>query len=168
MDPAAWVQSAAEHQPNAGMSTVGFSSGNAAPAVQPTSSAVSTAGSGTETCEGQTWPYLEDDCLAGGSAKKDVRVLRPEQPSQSAQPIVIAAPTGKETAKALAEAAVAKSAVEAKEAIRKEKHRRHTKRARPVVEPEAYEAYARPYRGRYERYEHYDRRRGDWGGGWGW
>lgn len=114
-------------------------------------------------CRGQTWPYLAGDCLAKSESLKpmgkDVRVLRPDQPAQSAPAMVIAAPSGKEALKAEAEATAAKTAAAAREEVKKERRHRHVRRARRPAEPENYEAYAMPYRGRYEP-------RRDWGWQW--
>jgi hypothetical protein len=143
--------------PPAALSTVGLARSSES------TSAVTPRLESANSCREQTWPYLHDKCLAGSdpaSAARDVRVLRPEQPAQSAPAMIIEAPSGREAVKAEADAAVAKNTAKAKEAAQKENRRRHARRVRQPANSDSYEADAAPYRERYEP------RRSDWGWGW--
>jgi hypothetical protein len=106
-------------------------------------------------CADETWPYRAADCGAATQAKSaDLRVLRPEEPAQSAPAQVLPEPA------ASAIAADAK-AVETK-APPPKKARRHVRRPRAPAEPDARSAYASPYGARYAQ------PRREWGGGWDW
>ena len=108
---------------------------------------------GAKPCTAQTWPYLDSNCLSGFERKwQDLRVLRPEEPAQSAPAQVMPVTTPEMGAtKSMADPKVPSKKKE------KTAERRRNKRSKPFAEPDARSAYATPYERRYEQ------PRRDWG-----
>jgi hypothetical protein len=103
-------------------------------------------GIASKPCMQQAWPYIAKNCLSGAAEEgtsAPLRVLRPEQPAQSAPAQVMPAKTPEITA-----ATPAETKAPAKKKPRTA--RRNRNRSRSPVEFDARDAYATQYRPRYE------------------
>jgi hypothetical protein len=151
---------AAAGQPAAAPELPAPASSPPATVTRPASSSVGlaqpTAKVDARPCTEQTWPYMASHCLAGAERKpEDLRVLRPEEPAQSAPAKVLPAKPR--------ETAAAKSETEAKVPPKKKEraaHRSRDKRTRPPAEFDPRSTYATPYGTRYAL------PRRDWGWSW--
>ncbi len=150
---------AAAGQPSALQSPASVSSPPATvarPASNSAGLAPPTASMDAKPCTEQTWPYMASHCLAGADRKpQEMRVLRPEEPVQSAPAKVMPAKPS--------ETIAATPETEAKAPPKKKvraAHRRRNKRTRPPTELDPRSAYATPYEMRYAL------PRRDWGWSW--
>jgi hypothetical protein len=162
------AETASAAAPVEGRVDVAASTAASNPTVEmPAPAAAQPSAAPVKTCKEQTWPYLDGKCLNGAPRKRQqVRVLRPEEPAQSATAqIVPAMPSDVTAAAQMPETPMAAPKKRQKTTQTRQRKRRDIDEAAEMDLRNRYadprSAYAAPYGTRYQPPPRRDF-------GWGW